>query len=239
MTLTPARTKVAGSTTGVGIAARSATGGQPTGTSAGAVSDYAPPALDETRALSLSVDYMRTASDLRTEADLIGGEVQEIHSEARERDLNARTLEKSKKSVSSLLDELANERGMGWSDIAEVLGVSVSAIRKWRKGGDASSASRRRLAQIAALLDVLEQKPLIEDPAGWIEIDLPLGTGYYIRPLDLIREGHDSALLEIAEQRQPIERVLDDVRPNWRASRSDFEVFLDVDTQRSIRRRES
>jgi transcriptional regulator with XRE-family HTH domain len=209
-----------------------AAGGQPTGTSAGGVSEYAPSPPTETRAMSLRADY------LRTETDILGGEVQEFHGEVRERDLADRTLEKSKKSVAGLLTELTGDRGMGWSDISEVVGVSVSAIRKWRKGGDASPESRSRLARIAAVLDVLEEKGLIQDPAGWMEMDLPLEAGFFIRPLDLYIEGHVVALLELAEQRQSVTQVLDQVRPNWRNSRSDFEVFLDVDGERSIRQRD-
>jgi transcriptional regulator with XRE-family HTH domain len=207
-------------------------GGQPTGTSTGGVSDYAPSAPNETRALSLRTDY------LRTEVDLLGGEVQELHGEVRERDLRDRTLDKTKKSVVGLLDELASDRGMGWSDIAEVLGVSISAIRKWRKGGDASPQRRQKLARMAALLDVLEEKGLVQDPAAWMEMDLPLDTGYFIRPLDLYLDGHATALIDLVEQRQTVSQVLDQVRPNWRESRSDFEVFLDVDGERSIRRRD-
>jgi transcriptional regulator with XRE-family HTH domain len=175
---------------------------------------------------------------LRTEVDVLGGEVHELHGEARELDLTDRTVEKTKKSVPSLLDELAGARGMGWSDIAEALGVSISAIRKWRKGGDASPESRSKLAHIAALLDVLEEKGLVQDPASWMEIDLPLAAGYFIRPWDLYLEGHTTALIDLAEQRQTAAQVLDRVRPNWRESRSDFEVVLDVDGQRSIRRRD-
>lgn len=76
---------------------------------------------------------------------MLGCEIQERHGEVREHDLTDRTLTKGKKSVVSLLDELAGDRGMGWADIAEVLDVSVSAIRKWRKDGDASPASRSKL----------------------------------------------------------------------------------------------
>lgn len=208
------------------------TGGQPTGSSVGGVSDYTPSPSNETRALSLRTDY------LRTRADMLGGEVQELHGEVREQDLTDRTLEKTKKSVAMLLEELAGNRGMGWSDIAEVVGVSVSAIRKWRKGGDASPESRSKLARIAALLDVLEEKGLVQDPAAWMEMDLPLDPGYFIRPLDLYVEGHVAALLDLAERRQPVAKVLDQVRPNWRESRTDFEVFLDVDGERSIRARD-
>jgi transcriptional regulator with XRE-family HTH domain len=208
------------------------TGGQPTGASAGGVSDYAPSAPSETRALSLRADY------LRTEVEMLGGEVQELHGEIRERDLTDRTLEKSKKSVAKLLEELAGDRGMGWSDIAEVVGVSISAVRKWRKGGVASPESRSKLARIAGLLDVLEEKGLIEDPAAWMEMDFSLDAGYFIRPLDLYLEGHVTELIELAEQRQTTAQVLDQVRPNWRQSRSGFEVFLDADGERSIRQRD-
>lgn len=203
----------------------------PTGTSAGGVSPYSPAAASETRALSLRADY------LCTEVDVLGGEMHELHGEIREHDLADRTLEKSKQSVPSLLEELTAVRGMGWSDVAEVVGVSVSAIRKWRKGGAAAPESRRRLAQIAALLDVLEEKGAIDDPAGWMEMDFSLDPGYFIRPLDVYLEGHVTALIELAEQRQTITQVLDRVRPNWRENRSNFEVFLDADGQRSIRPR--
>jgi len=205
--------------------------GQPTGTSAGGVTDYVPSAPNATRALSIRADY------LRTNVDSLGGEVQELHDDARTLDLDSRTLDKSKKSVPALLDELASERGMGWSDIAEVIGVSISAVRKWRKGGDASPESRKGLARIAAYLDLLEEKLLVEDPAGWMEMDLPLGTGYYIRPLDLYLEGHEFGLIDIAERRREIPAVLDEIRPGWRDKRSDFEVFTDDDGQRSIRKR--
>jgi transcriptional regulator with XRE-family HTH domain len=208
------------------------TGGRPTGASAGGVSDYAPSASDSTRALSLRADY------LRTEMDMLGGQVQELHGEARELDLTDRTLEKTKKSVSGLLEELASERGMGWSDIAEVVGVSISAIRKWRKGGDASPESRSKLARIAALLDLLEEKAVVQDPAAWMEMDLPLDSGYFIRPLDLYLEGHVLKLIDLAEQRQTVVQVLDQVKPNWRTNRSDFEVFVDTDGERSIRLRD-
>ena len=184
-----------------------------------------------TRTLSLRVDY------LRSNVDNLGGEVHELHVEARELDLTERTFEKGKKAVATLLEELTSERGMGWSDIAEAVGVSVSAIRKWRKGGDASPESRNNLARIAALLDVLEEKGLVQDPAHWMEMDLPLGAGYFIRPLDLYLDGHVTALIELAEQRRSMTQVLDEVRPDWRASRSDFEVYTDTDGERSIRPR--
>lgn len=205
----------------------------PTGTYAGGIEDYAATAAPTaTRTLSLRVDY------LRTRADSLGGEVHDLHGEVRDLDLNDRTLDKGKSDAATLLNELAYERGMAWSDIAELAEVSVSAVRKWRKGGDASAESRGRLAKIAALLDLLEEKGLVQDPARWMEMDLPLGSGYHVRPLDLYLAGHAAALLDIAEQRRPLTHVLDDLAPNWRESRSKFEVFTDTDGERSIRMRD-
>lgn len=203
---------------------------EPTGTYAGGIKNYGVLANPTaTRALSLKMDY------LRSNVDSLGGEVHDLHEETRELDLNERTFEKGKQSVDRLLEELTVERGMGWSDIAELAGVSVSAIRKWRKGGDASADSRTRLARIAALLDVLEEKGLVQDPAMWLEMDLPLAAGFYIRPLDLFLDGRVLALLDLAEQRRPMTQILDDVRPDWRSERSEFEVFTDTDHQRSMR----
>jgi transcriptional regulator with XRE-family HTH domain len=199
-----------------------------TGDDAGAIKDYAP-APSGTRALSIQVD------ELRTRTDMTVNDVHDLQDEVRAIDLHARARSKSKQDVPSLLEELARHRGMSWTDIAEVTSVSVSAVRKWRKGGDASAESRQRLARYAALLDTLEEKGLIQDPAGWMEMDLPLSSGYYIRPFDLYLEGQDVALLDIAEHRKPAEQVLDSIRPGWRESRSRFEVFEDTDGQRSIR----
>jgi transcriptional regulator with XRE-family HTH domain len=198
---------------------------------AGGVSEYSPPTTSQTRSWSLDADY------LRTEVEMLGGEVLEIHGAAREHDLSGRTIEKSKKSVANLLRELTQSRGMGWSDISEVVGVSVSAVRKWRNGGDAKPDSRLKLARFAALLDVLEEKGAIEDPAAWMEMNFSLEPGNFIRPLDLYLEGHCTELIELAEQRRTTAQVLDQVRPSWRQGRSDFEVFLDGDGERSIRRR--
>lgn len=199
-----------------------------TGTYAGGIEDYTAVPTG-TRALSMQVD------DLRTRTDVVGGEVEDLHGEVREMDLSEQTRAKSKSDVSTLLNELAYGRGMSWTHIADVAGVSVSAVRKWRKGGDAAVGSRSRLAKFAALLDTLEEKGLIQDPAHWMEMDLPLVAGYYIRPFDLYLRGHDVALLDIAEQRRPIEHVLDDIQPGWRETRSKFEIFDDTDGHPSIR----
>ena len=202
-----------------------------TGTSAGGdIKDYVVVPIG-TRALSIEAD------ELRTRTDLTGDQMHDLHDRIRATTLDQRTLNKSRHDVPALLDELAYQHGMAWTHIAEIAGVSVSAVRKWRRGNDASAENRSRLAKFAALLDTLEEEARIEDPATWMEMELPLGLGYYIRPLDLYLNGQAMAILDIAEQRKPIEHILDDIRPDWRAARSRFEVFEDTDGMRSIRMR--
>lgn len=200
-----------------------------TGTSAGRdIKDYGVRPIG-TRALSIKAD------ELRTETDLAGERMQDLHNQVRALNLDQRTRNKSRHDVPALLEELAYQHGMAWTHIAEIADVSVSAVRKWRKGNDASPEKRSRLARFAALLDTLEEEAQIEDPATWMEMELPLAAGYYIRPLDLYLNGQDMALLDIAEQRRSVEHILDDIRPDWRATRSKFEVFEDADGMRSIR----
>jgi transcriptional regulator with XRE-family HTH domain len=199
-----------------------------TGTSAGDVKDYALPVIG-TRTLSNKAD------DIRTRADEVGDQAHDLHDRVRAQNLDVWTCNKSRHEVSTLLEELAYQRGMAWTHIAEIADVSVSAVRKWRKGNDASPESRGKLAKFAALLDLLETEVGIEDPATWMEMELPLGAGYYIRPLDLYLSDQVIAIFDIAEQRRPVDYVLDDIRPGWRDTRSKFEVFEDTDGMRSIR----
>ena len=72
-------------------------------------------------------------------------------------DLDVRTTAKARSDSESLLEELATDRGLGWSEISRLCGVSVSAVRKWRGGESPSPDRRRRLARLAAFLDLLEE----------------------------------------------------------------------------------
>jgi hypothetical protein len=135
------------------------------------------------------------------------------------------------------LDRLV-ERGMGWTDIALVAGVPVSAVRAWYRGGGSDVDSGRSLAALDRFLDGLEQGG-IPDPVGWMEDYLLLPSGYTIRPMDLYLEGRDAAVLALADRPDDHEGALDETFPAWRSRISDWEVFVDTDGERSIRLRES
>lgn len=205
---------------------RATTGGQ-----SGAIRDYT---SDVSQTRSFAVE----AAWLRDRAHLVDEDTRNLHHELQASDLAERAAYKGRMGVPRLLTELGDERGMSWSAIAELLDVSVSAIRKWRKGGDASPENRSKLAYLAALLDLLAELT-IEDPAQWLEVPLPLPAGYNIRPFDLYREAKTTALLDIATQRITIEQALDNADLNWRDRRSDFEVYDAPDDKKSIRIRQN
>lgn len=187
--------------------------------------------VPSTTALSISADW------LRTDIDSLHHGMRSLHGHTRALDLDDRAHKKATTSdVPTLLDELASTRGMSWADVAAAAHVSVSAIRKWRKGGAATADNRERLARIASFLDLLEEKG-VADPAQWMEMSLPLGPGYYIRPIDLFVSGHAESLIEWVEQRSELTAILDAAMPAWREQRSNVEVFVDSDGQRSLRMR--
>lgn len=164
-------------------------------------------------------------------------DAQAQHQDGQEQDLRRRTAVKARAGITALLTELAEQRGLAWSTIATVVGVSVSALRKWRRGGAASPDNRRGLAQLAALLDLIEEYQ-IDDPASWLEMPLELPAGYRVRPVDLYRDGHIAAILDLASMRETDPaRVLDQVRPGWRDQRSDWEVVDAPDGFKAIQRR--
>ena len=200
------------------------------GTASGAVRDYTLPG-SETKALALQM------GSLRDRTGLLHGDASALHRQVRQRDLRERAAEKVRRSVPELLRELATDRGMAWADIADLVGVSVAAVRKWRTDGGATADNRSRLARLAAFLDALTACG-VADPAQWVEIALPLGEGYTITPIDVYRHGGAQALLDHACGHGQVEAVLDATMPGWRQERaSDFDVYDAPDGQKALRLR--
>jgi len=71
----------------------------------------------------------------------------------------------------ALLNELTAGYGLGWSDIARLVGVSVPAVRKWRHGGDITAPRLQGVARLAAFLNILEEED-VRDPAAWLNLPL-------------------------------------------------------------------
>jgi len=191
--------------------------------------------LTVTSAFAIDVD----AGLIRDRARFLSEDAKGLHRRTQTHAYAEDTAQKVRWDVPTLLEELGPRRGLGWSDIAKSVGVSVAAIRKWRHGGDATPENRQRLAELAALLDVIENN-MISDPAQWLEVPLSLPVGYQtVRPVDLYREGHVNALIDYAKNRiTSAEALMDEVEPDWRESRrSEFEVYDASDGHKAIRSR--
>ena len=174
---------------------------------------------------------------LTSKVRLLSQDVEGGRRTVRSLDLDERTSAKSRLGTESLLEELATDRGLGWSEIARLCEVSVSAVRKWRAGESISSDHRRSLARLASFLDLLEDVGPVDEPAGWLNMRLSDQTT--VTAADLYIAGHPQDLLEHAQGILEVEQLLDRCAPDWRtASRSEWKIVTLPDGERALTRRE-
>ena len=152
-------------------------------------------------------------------------------------DLDTRTIAKARSNAQSLLEELGTDRGLGWSEISRLCGVSVSAVRKWRGGESPSPGRRRQLARLAAFLDLLEEAGGVSEPAGWMNIRL--SDKHTVTPTDLYLAGQAEDLVTHAQGFLGINELLNRWRPDWQtATRSEWKVIEGPGGERTLTRRE-
>lgn len=85
--------------------------------------------------------------------------------------LRERSSQLARRDAKDLLDDLAVERGLSWSTIAAMLGLSPTAIRKWRRGGSVNPENREQLAALVAFFEMLGAiKEPIADVGSWVEM---------------------------------------------------------------------
>ena len=172
---------------------------------------------------------------LRDETSLLDADVSVNHRAAQLQTLDLLTRDRAREDVVSLLEELSTGRGLGWSDIARLVGVSVQAVNKWRRREPVTGQNRLAVARLAALLELLADVP-VDDPAGWLEI--PVVEGYSPRHLDLYRLNRADLLFELAHLRVAPEQALGELHADWQDRyRLEHEVYEAEDGQLSIRRR--
>lgn len=150
--------------------------------------------------------------------------------------LSQMTNRKAQDGSEALLEELAVDRGLGWTDVARLCGVSISAVRKWRSGGALAPERLRSLSKLAAFLDLLEDVGPIGDPVGWLM--MPLVEQHTITAAEIYRSGLDQDILEHAQGQLSVEELLDRWSSSWRKdTRSDWMVVDRPDGERVIARR--
>jgi len=201
----------------------------PAPTAAGTVSEPAlPPAT--------AGELIPGVASLRYKTDLVHTGVVQLNREVYTLHLSERTADRERQGVQSLLEDITAS-GLPWTLMSRILGVSVPAIRKWRLGEGASPGNRRAVAHLAALLDMLADQFMIEDPAAWLEIPLA-GTPRTLA--DMFTASREDLVLEYAAGwKTTPEALLDEFDPTWRQSESarEFETFDAADGGIGIRRR--
>lgn len=184
--------------------------------------------------------YARTAEHVN-QVTVLAGDVTDLegravanHVATTELQLRTRAEVLGRQQVGELLDRLA-DIGLGWRQIAGLVGVSVPAVRKWRQGGAVTGPNRLRLAWLAALIEWMSEEKLIDDPASWLE--MPLSSMAPVSRLDLLVARRDDLVIRcLTGSETAPESLLDEFDPEWRSRyESDFEVFTADDGLRSIR----
>lgn len=183
------------------------------------------------------IRLLSQAAELNAKVSWIGEDVSSLHRDVLTTILNDRTRDQVKRSVRDMLTDLGDE-GFSWRDIARVVGVTVPAVQKWRRGERASPDRVRRLGMICALIDILRQHG-IQEVASWFELRLQPEVA--VTCLDLAAAGRYDLVLKwgTSQHQLPAQDVFDEFDANWRTTRVDdqFEVFLADDGVMSIRPR--
>lgn len=183
----------------------------------------------------MDTELVERAGHLRNQTKIIVSDstdlyqsAQGLHHQTLIQLLNTTANELAKKPMTYLLNQL-NSLGFSWQDIARLSGVSVPALRKWRRGNPATGVNRHRVAMFLAFCKIAEEYYFIEDVAGWLET--PLHPSAPITGLDLIAEGKFDLALELASTRmQDPELVLDQFEPGWKEKyESQVELFIAPD----------
>lgn len=180
----------------------------------------------------LAYEHSEKARSLVTRVAVLKQDATETHSQALKNELDVLTTHRTRSTALDLL-ALLSDQGFAWRDIARMLGVSVPAIQKWRRGEKISGDNRFKLAQLVAAQDLIASRFEIRDIESWFETPI---SGAPITPTDIWAAGDVQLVFDYASGLIAPEEVLNKFDPEWRTKYdSPFETFLGEDGIRSIR----
>ena len=179
-----------------------------------------------------------TLSELTDQAGHLSNRAQILHDDTADLHLNVIMQEWQSKSTNlvrqdmpTLLAQLA-DLGFAWRDIARLIGVSVPAVQKWRRGGAATGQSRFHAAAVLAACALIAEHYMVQDIASWFEA--PVAFGYPVTALDLYAAKKPQLVFRLATGQQT---WTGSIRlGSWRVTyRSDFEILEAEDGGLAIR----
>jgi hypothetical protein len=174
---------------------------------------------------------------LRSQTRSLHDDVGSLHRESQFAEWRNRTNQRARSSVQEMLNELA-DLGFAWRDLARLVGVSVPAIQKWRRGEGTTGENRRKVASLLAACDMITEHYGIQEVASWLE--MPLQEDVPVTPLDLWVAERVDLVFDFASGHVDSEELLTSWDNNWHEKyHSDFEVSEAGDGQLAIRRRDT
>jgi hypothetical protein len=196
-------------------------------------------ASDVAPALSISetrVQAHRLTEDIgwnRQKAGFINDDFGDLHKRSHDVEWRTRSAERGQAGVATMLTELADS-GFAWRDLARMVGVSVPAMQKWRRGEKASGDSRQKVASLLAACDLIRDHYMVEEIASWFE--MPLVKRVPVTPIDMYADDRADLVFAFASGQEDPEALMTEYDLEWREKyRSDFETFLATDGNRSVR----
>ena len=153
-------------------------------------------------------------------------------------DLGARTSIYCEQTSKVLLDKLL-DMGFAWIHIAKIIHVPVYIVRDldFAKDNceDLSNEPHEKLAQLLALIEILEERLPEQNIPSWLETTL---DGYYYSGIDVISEDQIELLLRYADGEITNTELLNKCFPNWEDNfDSRIEIFTASDGEKAIRLR--
>lgn len=173
------------------------------------------PELGETRSEQVARPLLHRTAELRDETTWLAETAADLHAGEVEAELERTASLLAQADPSELLHRLGTELGFSWTTVANLLRVTPTAIRKWRRGEAMTAENRAQLAKLVAFCEALPRAhPLIADPALWLE--MPVTTETAITHGQLFSRGLSYQLLDLAGQRKTPQQLLDEAEPGWR-----------------------
>jgi hypothetical protein len=170
---------------------------------------------------------------LRHRAAALQQEIDETHRRGHIAEWATRAVQRGRSSPVEMLEELG-DLGFAWRDVARMIGVTVQAIQKWRRGARTTGEHRMRIAGLLAACDLVTEDYEIHEVASWFE--MPILDGTPLTPIELWEARRPDLVFAYASGHSDAEQTLTNWDPEWRERyRSDFEVFRAEDGQLSIR----
>jgi hypothetical protein len=200
-----------------------------------ASSEIAPPP-ELPAATGATSGLMERAGDLRNRAQILHDDTTDLHLNTIMHAWQSKSTDLVRQDMPTLLAQLA-DLGFAWRDIARLIGVSVPAVQKWRRGGAATGQSRFNAAAVLAACVLITEQYMVQDIASWFEA--PIVFGCPVTAFDLYAAKKPQLVFWLATGSADPEQVLSAFDPDWRETyRSDFEVFEAEDGGLAIRAKE-